>query len=95
MRRLSVLAAFSLALSSTSACAHWFNDADKADLDRISASLNTIRTMKGGFIQIGPDGQVDEGEFDLMKPGRIRFQYDPPTPTLIVSDGKTVAVENT
>ncbi len=51
--------------------------------------------MKGGFIQIGPNGEVDQGEFALSKPGRVRFQYNPPTPTLIVSDGSTVAVENT
>lgn len=72
-----------------------FSAADQADLDRISAYLNSIRTMKGGFIQIGPDGEIDQGEFSLAKPGRIRFQYQPPTPTLIVSDGTKVAVENT
>jgi len=88
-------AALLLSAVSSAASAHRFNDADKADLDRVSAALNAIRTMKGGFLQIGPDGQIDEGEFTLMKPGRIRFQYDPPTPTLIVSNGKTVAVENT
>src|SRR4029077_1505915 len=39
-------------------------------------------------------GSVDQGAFVLSKPGRIRFEYDPPAPTLIVSDGQTVAVQN-
>jgi outer membrane lipoprotein-sorting protein len=84
-----------LILAATPASAHWFNDAERADLDKVSAYLNTIRTMKGGFVQIGPEGQIDQGAFSLSKPGRIRFQYDPPAPTLIVSDGTTVAIENT
>jgi outer membrane lipoprotein-sorting protein len=70
------------------------SDADKAALAKVSAYLNTIRTMKGGFLQIGPDGQVDQGTFALSKPGRIRFEYAPPTPSLIVSDGTTLAVSN-
>jgi outer membrane lipoprotein-sorting protein len=70
------------------------SDADKADLAKVSAYLNTIHTMKGGFLQIGPDGQMDQGTFALSKPGRIRFEYAPPTSSLIVSDGTTVAVAN-
>jgi outer membrane lipoprotein-sorting protein len=50
--------------------------------------------MKGGFVQIDPDGQVDQGTFALSKPGRMRFEYAPPASTLIVSDGTTVAVQN-
>jgi len=70
------------------------SDADKADLDRISAYLNGIHTLKGSFVQIGPDGQIDEGVFYLDKPGRMRFEYHAPNPVLIVSDGTTVAVAN-
>jgi len=71
-----------------------FSEADRADLDRVSAYLNSIRTLQGDFVQIGPDGQIDQGRFYLEKPGRIRFEYLPPNPTLIVSDGRTVAVAN-
>jgi outer membrane lipoprotein-sorting protein len=75
------------------AAARTLSDADRADLDRVSAYLNSIRTMKSGFSQIGPD-EIDDGQLYLSKPGRVRFQYDQ-APTLIVSDGTTVAVENT
>ena len=71
-----------------------FSDAGRADLNRISAYLNSIRTLQGDFVQIGPDGQIDQGRVYLQKPGRIRFEYLPPNPILIVSDGRTVAVAN-
>lgn len=71
-----------------------FSDADRADLDRISAYLNSIRTLQGEFVQIGPNGQLDQGHFYLQKPGKLRFEYQPPSPMLIVSDGRTVAVSN-
>jgi len=70
------------------------SEADNADLDRISQNLNAVHTMKGSFVQIGPDGQIDEGIFYIEKPGRMRFEYHAPNPVLIVSDGSTVAVAN-
>lgn len=94
MRLTAAILALAIAVAG-SASARSFSDADKADLDRVSAYLNSIRTMKGGFVQIDPDGTVDQGAFVLSKPGRVRFEYDPPAPTLIVSDGRTVAVANT
>jgi outer membrane lipoprotein-sorting protein len=70
------------------------SEADSADLDRISRAFNAIHTLRGAFVQIGPDGQDDEGVFYIEKPGRMRFEYHAPNPVLIVSDGSTVAVEN-
>ena len=69
-------------------------DADRAALDAISAYLNGITTLKGAFIQIGPDGNLSQGAFYISKPGKMRFEYKPPSPTLIVADGETVAVAN-
>ena len=69
--------------------------ADEADLDRVSAALSSIRTMQGHFVQIGPDGHIDEGAVYIKKPGEMRFEYAPPNPTLIVCDGLDIAVFNT
>lgn len=91
----STAAILSLIVLTSGAAARDFSDADRADLDRVSAYLNSVRSLKGGFVQIGPEGDVVQGQFFLVKPGRIRFQYDSPAPTLIVSDGKTLAVANT
>lgn len=71
-----------------------YSAAEKADLDRVSAALNAIHTLKSGFLQIGPQGQASEGELYLEKPGKVRFAYLPPSPVLIVATGGTVYVKN-
>jgi outer membrane lipoprotein-sorting protein len=71
-----------------------FSEADRADLDRISTYLNSVRTLQGDFVQIGPNGELDQGRFYLQKPGKLRFEYQPPSPLLIVSDGRWVGVSN-
>lgn len=71
-----------------------YNHEDYAALGRVSAYLNSIKTMQSGFLQLRPDGQVDEGQLYISKPGRIRFEYLPPYPVLMVSDGRRVAVQN-
>jgi len=67
---------------------------EKMELKRVSDYLNTIKSVQGRFTQIAADGKTAGGTFYLRKPGRIRFEYDRPNPTLIVSDGSTVAVSN-
>lgn len=71
-----------------------FSDADRADLDHVSTYLNSIRTLQGDFVQIGPNGELDQGRFSLQKPGKLRFEYQPPSPLLIVADGRWVGVSN-
>jgi outer membrane lipoprotein-sorting protein len=71
-----------------------FSDADRADLDKVTTYLNGIRSLEGGFVQIGPNGQIDQGKFYLVKPGKLRFEYQPPSPLLVVCDGNTFAVFN-
>lgn len=69
-------------------------DQQKDDLDKVSAYMNAMHSLEGEFIQIDPNGQIDQGEVFIQKPGRMRFEYEPPAPILIVSDGSTVAVQN-
>ena len=94
MRRL-ILALFLALAAPASAQAMQWTTQQAADLDRVSAYLNSIKTMRGAFTQIGPQGQVDQGKFYILKPGKIRFDYDPPNPTLVISDGVGIAVYNT
>jgi outer membrane lipoprotein-sorting protein len=58
---------------------------DKADLARISAYLDGLRTLKAHFLQVSPDGDTSEGTAWLSRPGRMRFEYDPPAPFLLVA----------
>ncbi|MGC8533937.1 MAG: LolA family protein [Rhizomicrobium sp.] len=94
MRSL-VIAALFLALSATAGRAAGFDAAQKAELDKLSQALNSIKTMKGAFVQIDPNGSLENGKFWIEKPGRVRFAYASPSDTLIVSNGVTVAVKNT
>jgi outer membrane lipoprotein-sorting protein len=71
-----------------------FSEAEKADLKRISAYLNTIQSVQGRFTQVDANGKTEKGTFYLKKPGRVRFEYEKPNPNLIIADGTTVAVEN-
>lgn len=65
---------------------------DRATIDDISDYLNSIETMTGEFLQIAPDGDISEGVFYIRRPGRMRFEYAHPNPTLVVADGFWVAV---
>lgn len=71
-----------------------YSDEQKAELDRVSAALNAIHTLKSGFLQIGPQGQVDQGQIYIEKPGKVRFAYAPPSPLLIVATGGRLYVKN-
>jgi outer membrane lipoprotein-sorting protein len=63
-------------------------------VDRVSLYLSTIQTMVGNFVQVGPDGRKTEGKFYIAKPGRVRFEYDPPSPIEVVADGSQVVVHD-
>jgi outer membrane lipoprotein-sorting protein len=89
---LFALSLLILALSATRAMA-W--TADEQDvLNNISRKLDSIPTMNGEFVQFGPDGSKTEGKFYIARPGKVRFQYDPPTPISVTSDGKQVLVHD-
>jgi outer membrane lipoprotein-sorting protein len=59
---------------------------DTADLRRISAYLTGIRTMAARFRQIASDGSAVTGSLWMARPGRMRFEYDPPSPILLIAD---------
>jgi len=58
---------------------------DQADIARIEAYLNSLHTLKARFLQVAPDGATSEGIAWLERPGRMRFQYDRPSPLLLVA----------
>jgi len=71
-----------------------FDAKQRALLDRVSAYLSSVQTMVGKFVQVGPDGGRTEGIFHIQKPGRVRFEYNPPSPIDIVADGSSVVVRD-
>lgn len=66
-----------------------------AILTGASDALAAAKTAKGKFMQTNADGSLVTGTFALNRPGRMRFDYDDPTPVLIVSNGTTVAMADT
>ncbi len=63
------------------------SDEERAQLGRISDYLNSIKELKGTFMQIEPNGDVSQGAIYIKKPGRVRFEYQTPNTNLIVCDG--------
>ena len=65
-----------------------FSKAERADLARVETYMNALDTIQSRFVQANPDGSYSEGTMYLQRPGRLRFEYDPPDPYLIVVRGK-------
>lgn len=61
--------------------------AAKADIARIEAYLNGIKTMRTRFLQIAQNGNAAAGELTIARPGRMRLEYDRPQPTLLIANG--------
>ena len=60
---------------------------DKKDLKRIEIYLNNMKTLRAGFLQVSSNGSLATGKLFLSRPGKMRFEYDPPAPILMVADG--------
>jgi len=67
---------------------------DNQDIARITAYLNGIKTLKARFIQIAPSGASSTGRLWMERPGRMRFEYDPPSPLLLVAGHGLVIYHN-
>ena len=61
-------------------------------LGQVSAHLKAVDTMTANFSQTGRNGQTLDGKLTLKRPGKIRFQYGPGVPMLIVADGKSLTM---
>ena len=59
--------------------------ADAPDLQRVQDYLNNIHTLQSRFEQISNDGGVATGTLYLSRPGKMRVEYDPPVPILLVA----------
>ncbi|HEU5046673.1 MAG TPA: outer membrane lipoprotein carrier protein LolA [Rickettsiales bacterium] len=60
---------------------------DRAALSRIEAYLSSVHTISSDFIQAAPNGDISTGKFFLQRPGKLRMEYLPPTPVLMVTSG--------
>lgn len=86
-RRLAIFAPLILALVSAGPAV-----AQQISLSEVSAYLNRLQTATGGFTQINADGTIATGQIYIKRPGRIRFEYDPPEGSLVIAGGGSVAI---
>jgi len=66
--------------------------AEELSLPEISTYLNGLKAATGAFTQVNDDGTISTGRIFIKRPGRVRFEYDPPEKTLVVADGDTVGI---
>jgi outer membrane lipoprotein-sorting protein len=66
------------------------SDAEEALLVKVSQYLNSLRALTARFLQVSPDGNTTQGMLWLERPGHMRFQYDKPSPLLLVASGGKV-----
>lgn len=71
-----------------------YDGSQRALVDRVSNYLSSLQTLIGDFVQIGPDGGRSVGKFYIQKPGKVRFEFEPPSMTDVVADGSTVVVRD-
>ena len=88
MTPLRLLAASALTLA-LAAPAAW---AEKLPLDTLSDYLNRMKTAQAKFTQIADDGTVSTGTLYLSRPGKMRFEYDPPNSSLVIADHGAVGI---
>jgi len=68
--------------------------AQRALVDKVSAYLTRVQVMSGDFVQVGPDGRKAKGQFYVQKPGKVRFDYEPPSRIDIIANGQEVVVRD-
>jgi outer membrane lipoprotein-sorting protein len=71
-----------------------YDGSQRPMVDRVSNYLSSLQTLIGDFVQIGPDGGRSVGKFYIQKPGKVRFEYEPPSPIDVIADGSSVVVRD-
>jgi outer membrane lipoprotein-sorting protein len=95
MNRRHLLAATPLIFMPQLALAQALPKGEQASvIASVGRAVNAITRLQGRFIQTNPDGTNVGGRFWLQRPGKVRFEYDAPSPLLLISDGTNVALQD-
>lgn len=86
---LKLLTGLILVLSSTAALAQ-----GKVPLSTISNYLNGLTTVTAPFTQYNSDGSQSTGQLYLHRPGRMRFEYDPPNSATVIAGSGAVVIHD-
>jgi len=64
----------------------------RLSLAEISAYLNSLTTAQAAFQQINDDGSVSTGSLYISRPGKMRFEYDPPNDALVIAEARAIKI---
>jgi outer membrane lipoprotein-sorting protein len=67
---------------------------NKEVIERANAYFTNLGTLVADFTQVGGDGRRLGGTLYLQRPGKVRFDYDPPSTLEVIADGSSVAVRD-
>jgi outer membrane lipoprotein-sorting protein len=65
-----------------------------AAAQKIADHFSSVKTMLGEFVQFGPRGEQTGGKFYIERPGRLRFNFEDPSPLRVIADGRNVVIGN-
>ena len=85
---------FAALLGKPGSSAGTLNAEQRTIITRINTYLTGVQQLNGKFVQVGPDGSRSQGDFYISKPGRVRFEYDDPSPIELIADGQSVVVRD-
>lgn len=66
--------------------------AQQLSLGALSNYLNQLTSAEGSFTQINADETISTGTLYLRRPGKVRFEYNPPEKALVMANNGTVVV---
>lgn len=92
---VGAVAALLLFLAVPAAKAQTTREQVVAFLGEVENQIERIATAQGRFMQISDAGQIVRGDIYIARPGRMRFDYDDPSPALLVADGRFIGTYNT
>ena len=73
--------------AAVSASAAPYTPEERAAIQQVETYLQGMKTLESRFVQHNPDGTSSQGKMYLRRPGYMRFEYDPPVPVLLISNG--------
>ena len=94
LKTAALALALAAGLQAGSAAAAELSAEDKANIARVERYFNGITSMRSSFLQASSTGLVARGTVWLRRPGRMRFEYEPPSPVLITSDGILITYQD-
>lgn len=87
MKKTFLNLGLALALALTPFTAHAADVGSTPEVAKAESYFRDLKTVKSRFVQTSPDGKQLRGTFYMERPGKLRFEYDPPSTDFVVADG--------